>query len=607
MTPTATFNTYALIPGYVRRLLLIGHDRSLFEARFQNGIKEMWQTRCLPKVSDQVQSSYFDCILVTNIADITKDLNRLFSATHTLLNPDGLFSILFSQPAHNGFTGDSIDNLLMDFGFLSYKLYSRKDLAPTDFTAALVAVRNSYNPAAHARRLSGLGRFENAIEILENIPPKLIGNMEGLAHIAAEKQRLCLKWQKSLSAEVPRHKLLFKSQRELAQVTLTLPEHPPAYWVYADFWRHIGNNRMAARTLRSILHVDFNPQTKTRLLEIPAEPLTFDSAPAPPIWSGKQTLPRLLILTHDHSDFGLDTLYDGLCGILGQENVVEFPWKPSLHGREKKRANNYPCVFNYGSKPRSVKQIVSELKENRFDVILFADVVQMAYPEEVKLFMAAAKHLPVVLYDTWDNSYTPLRNVFEYLGRKTVDLFFKREMLQGVDYGPRSFPLPFGYPESRIPPGPSDSERTVDIFWAGKRIWGLRPIYISWLEKRFNRKFDQTFPQEEYAKRIRSARIGLSFFGSGFDTVRYWELPAHGAMLFAERPPIRIPDNFADGQTAVFFDDLPELKEKLDYYISHPAEVARIAAAGHQHFKSHHTTSCRARQFLGYLQKHFSR
>jgi hypothetical protein len=252
-----------------------------------------------------------------------------------------------------------------------------------------------------------------------------------------------------------------------------------------------------------------------------------------------------------------------------------------------------------------VREIVSELNENRFDVIIFADVIQMAYFEEVRLFMAAGQNLPVVLYDTWDNSYTLMNRVLEYLGRKEVDLFFKREMLDGIDYGPKAFPLPFGYPDSLIP-DKLESDRNCEVFWAGKRIWGFRPIYLQRIEELLGQNFDQSYTQEEYLKLLRTVRIGLSFFGSGFDSVRFWEIPAHGGMLVAERPPILIPDNFKDGESAVFFDDLPELQEKLNYYLSHPDEVTRIAAAGHRHLKSYHTTSSRARQLLGYFEKHFT-
>lgn len=606
MILTETVNFDILVPGFVRRLLLIGDNREPFDQRLRDGIQEVWTVSHVPLAPDQFKESYFDCILVTNLSDPKIDVIRIISSTESLLKENGIFSILFYPSLPNGFSRDQIDDLLVEHGFLSYNLFSEKDLSETDFDSAIVAVRNTYNPVVHARQLAGQGRFDCAIDILENIPHKLIGNMEGLAHIADEKQRIYLQWQQSLPEGQPRNKFFFRCQRELAQVTLTLPEHSSAYWTHADFWRHIGNNHMAARTLRSILHVDFNPQTKARLQNVSNGRLEVDAEQSPPIWCGNRPLPRLLILTHDYSDYGMDTLYDGLCCLLGPENVVEYPWKPTLHGKGLEKANNYPCFFNHESRPRSVHEIISELKENRFDVIIFADVVQLTHSEEVKLFMEAGKHLPVVLYDTWDNSYTSLQTVFEYLGRTSVDLFFKREMLEGLDYGPGSYPLPFGYPDRRIPYGEADADRNVDIFWAGKRIWGLRPIYIPRIEKCLGLKFDQVYPQEEYSKRIRSARIGLSFFGSGFDTVRYWELPAHGTMLLAERPPIRIPNNFKDGETAVFFDDLPELEEKLNYYLSHPADVARIATAGHQHFKSHHTTACRAGQFLGYLEKHFS-
>lgn len=97
----------------------------------------------------------------------------------------------------------------------------------------------------------------------------------------------------------------------------------------------------------------------------------------------------------------------------------------------------------------------------------------------------------------------------------------------------------------------------------------------------------------------------MRFLRLWFDTVRYWEIPAHGGMLLAERPPIRIPHNFIDGETAVFFEDMPELEEKLAYYLSQPDEAARIASAGHQHFNKHHTNAARARQLLGYLEKFF--
>jgi len=113
--------------------------------------------------------------------------------------------------------------------------------------------------------------------------------------------------------------------------------------------------------------------------------------------------------------------------------------------------------------------------------------------------------------------------------------------------------------------------------------------------------FDRRFPPREYNHQLQRNRIGLDIAGVGFDTVRYWEVPAHGCMLLAERRPTVIPHNFRDGETAVFFDDLPDLERKLEHYLTHPDECAAIAQAGRQYFMEHHTSTARARHLLGWI------
>jgi hypothetical protein len=312
--------------------------------------------------------------------------------------------------------------------------------------------------------------------------------------------------------------------------------------------------------------------------------------------------PRILVLTHDRSDYGMDTLYDGLCRLIGTDNVLEYPWKPTLHGRSREAAQDYPCFFNHPSEPRSLERLLVELRDRRFDLIVYADVVQMARREDVRRILDAARGLPMVVYDPWDSCHIPMDAIARYTGGYPIELVFKREMLACVDYGPATVPLPFGFSEA-LAPEPVGGSRSMELFWAGKRVWSLRPIYLKRIEQVLGRAFPDGFEQAEYSRRLSSAGIGLSLFGSGFDSVRYWEVPAHGVMLLSERPPIRIPHNFADGVSAVFFDDLPELEGKLAHYLARPDEVRAIAEQGRRHFLKHHTTSARARHFLGRLEQ----
>jgi spore maturation protein CgeB len=129
----------------------------------------------------------------------------------------------------------------------------------------------------------------------------------------------------------------------------------------------------------------------------------------------------------------------------------------------------------------------------------------------------------------------------------------------------------------------------------------LRRTFLEPVENALGMPLDAEFTQEEYLTVLRQSRICLCLFGLGFDTVRYWEAAAQGAMLLANRPPIHIPHNFVDGQSAVFFDDLPDLLAKLGYYLAHPAESLAIADAGHALLCEHHTTRARASQLLAWM------
>lgn len=133
-------------------------------------------------------------------------------------------------------------------------------------------------------------------------------------------------------------------------------------------------------------------------------------------------------------------------------------------------------------------------------------------------------------------------------------------------------------------------------------MFGKRRLYLEAVESHFGWDLNATYAPEDYIARIRNSRVGLNCFGMGFDTVRFWELPAHGCMLLSERLPIEMPFAFAADKHAVFFDDLPCLLEQTAYFEAHPQEAAAIAEAGHAHFLAHHTNEARARQLLGGLR-----
>lgn len=101
-----------------------------------------------------------------------------------------------------------------------------------------------------------------------------------------------------------------------------------------------------------------------------------------------------------------------------------------------------------------------------------------------------------------------------------------------------------------------------------------------------------------YIETLTRSRIAVSARGAGFDTLRYWEIPAAGAVLLAETPQIVIPDNFVHGREAVFapakrlVSRIPELLE---------AGTEEIGRNGRDRLMSAHTSVQRARTVLDAL------
>jgi len=273
-----------------------------------------------------------------------------------------------------------------------------------------------------------------------------------------------------------------------------------------------------------------------------------------------------------------------------------------LHGVRQADLSNYPCIFDHGGAPVDLERVLAQLRSGAFDLVLFGDAELNLDKKEVRRIGEAAARVPLCIVDQRDDPKDNRAAILERLGRASAFAYFKRELLTCVDFGPRTFPLPFAYPDARLP-ADLKPDRPSGVFWAGHRLSGLRGLYLDWIERRLELRFDNKYSQDDYARAIAQSRIGLCFFGFGFDTVRYWELPAHGCMLLAERLPIQIPHNFRDGESGVFFDDVHDLEHKLSHYLKHTDEAEAVAARGRDHLLRYHTASARARQFLAWVDQ----
>ena len=499
-----------------------------------------------------------------------------------------------SQMIHAGRDGTLV------LGGVAHRIASdveRLNLITTDFV--FMAVAAHYDAISHAGALFDAGHPDWAYEVLSLIPAAYLEDDEVCANVFSEIVLCQLAMDKGATDWETRLKRFAVAQEAFYRAIARWPQLHIAYQCQAEFWHRMGNDGMAARLLRSVTRVAPDDTSLGQLARYAPGRICVEDAV--PEWQAPARLPRLLFVTHVRPHYGLDILYDGLCTVLGASNVTEVPWKPSLHGQPPREMEHYPCMFKRPGRPAAINTLFARLERGEFDAILFGDLEFGIERGMARRIIKAAGATPLFIVDEQDDAQDSRREVMEFLDVDSVAGVFKREMLAGADYGPRAYPLPFAYPDLRVPRD-VDGPRNTPVFWAGHRQFGLRRLYLERIEATRGIRLDAVFEQQDYVRALLDARIGLNIFGCGFDTVRYWELPAHGCMLLSERLPIRIPHNFVDGESAVFFDDTQDLEEKLEYYLAHPDEVRAIAHAGHEHFKRYHTGSMRARQLLAWMQ-----
>lgn len=587
------------IPMFARRVLNIGPpSECLSRALHHRGIEVQVWPSCEP---DSPVASPFDCI-VLNAVPVTQEAGaQLLGSVAPFVAFNGYVLVRLPTTMEASET-HAFTVSVEKAGLRMYDSwpYGRHDGGEQGLVCVLA--RQEYDPVHHAKACRTEGHPEWGHQILSTFLDFQSTPEEDRALAAAEKQACVFAMDRP--GDQRRRLLLFNAAlMHFYQVTEILPTLQSVYLCQAEFWQRMGDNAMAARLLRTIQRLAPNETASRRLAELASsahEPSTQFVEPEPPISSIGRTPPRILFITAPQPHYGLDALYDGLCEVLGDDNVVDFPWKPLLHGQ---RAQNeyYPCSLDRRGTGRSIEEVENLLRNKFFDFVLFGALDQEVDREVVRRIVSASGSVPWYLVDQQDECADFFGDALALLDGASVQGCFKREMLQCVDYGPRVIPLPFSYPDSRAATCVSE-QRPDTFFWAGQRWCGLRDIYLRHIENVLGETFERKYDQDSYVAAMRRARIGLNGFGGGFDTVRYWELPAQGCMLLAERPPIRIPHNFRDGVSAVFFEDLGDLDEKLNHYLAHPEAVSEIARAGHEHFMRYHTSSARARQMLGWIE-----
>lgn len=353
---------------------------------------------------------------------------------------------------------------------------------------------------------------------------------------------------------------------------------------------------------------------------------------------------KILWVVHPEPDYGEAMLYDGLRRALGNDNIVDFPYKYTYHG-DVEKAQNKNVIKYVEAQDTSVnfsginpKDYLREAGRNAFpfewmaprkgtdydyvDILRMCDVkhfdlIVLAHPRQISIWFLEqlfkdmgniCQKTPIVMCDFED--YHEIRH--DILQKFSIKLSFKASYVQNE---PGIYGLPLCSP---IVDNPrfrfDDGNKTIDVVarWASHHP--LRQKVTNELLQIQDIasvvEIDKSLPYVEYLKEIASSRIGVSM--GGFCNLHrtansHWEIPTYKTMLLCEDQNIIHPYPFESGKHCVFFDPNidGDATKKIKYYIKHDNEREMIADAGHEHLKQYHTTTARARYFLDMCIKHY--
>jgi hypothetical protein len=282
-----------------------------------------------------------------------------------------------------------------------------------------------------------------------------------------------------------------------------------------------------------------------------------------------------------------------------------------------------PRVFDY-----VVASVVEGLEELGQDYITSEPYFNSKVAESIIEFINFAANADLVLLTS--NQTTPewvtqligrTRAVFGYIDGNDqsaqlaprnipFSVLFKRELLKNDPSRliPGMFPLPFAALKRWIFP---PSNKTILLSYLVNRYNNPLRNYIFYELLSYQRKdflLGHTGESsntgelrigatDTYTTALRSSLCAVSVPGAGFDCARFWEILGAHTLLISYEPPIEIPHPFVDGKHVLFFTNLQELRDKIDFAINNRQAIIEILNEGKRHLLQFH--SCKARaQYL---------
>jgi len=343
---------------------------------------------------------------------------------------------------------------------------------------------------------------------------------------------------------------------------------------------------------------------------------------------------RVLVINHPESDYGATFLYNGLCRVLGAENVYDYPIKYSYHGVNHEYSTPsiargftsplpwmpaYPIAWGEEAASDGValmEAVRRGLRDGFFDLVVVESMRPMAMSAARGVWdWVKRSGVPRVVHEGEDFQQFCVAQLKELEPTLHLKREVSRRRPQSCDWPVVPFPFSFPDTDRTLAEITTQVAQDVDVSFMCGGTWDYRFDVLRALDEAVDLSVGLGTSQRErlpnsvrvydlkdwwtYLDAMQRSSVAVSVRGFGHDTCRYWEAAA-ASLLAHDRIDLDIPNDYEPNVDCVQFDGPQELVEKLRHVLSPGVrdqyEVMREACRAKT--MRYHTNSARARMML---------
>lgn len=364
---------------------------------------------------------------------------------------------------------------------------------------------------------------------------------------------------------------------------------------------------------------------------------------------------KVMFIGDPNPSHAIDTFFHGICEVLGEENVYEFPPEIKYHSNYTLDPYNFWTVKN--SKTTSLEghirgyqfyvdvfnnpdsgfkyifcvnrphlesvystrrypslytlvQLLNDIKPERFK-----DIAIIFMEEEGDPFLYGHNEIYIKYFQNptipqSNGSMKQYPSVFE-----KIDLWLKVDFIRKyVKYPEKVFPLYISAPEDKLLKMVDNKilpfeERKYDVCFISGIHHQDRIKYYDILNSQlkvgnnilFCDRDNSLCGLKDYFNYLNNSKIAISVRGGEYSNTRNIEGPYLGCALFTQKLEIEIVNDYVDNHSAIFFDETNLIK-KLTEYINDQDKLKSLCENSRNHCLQYHTTESRASYYLNKIK-----